>query len=55
MFLYPGMDNMAVVTFDQTFSNNLSNQMRKRQCWIKETKAGRSFTRGGIKPVNSDW
>jgi len=39
MFLYPGMDNMAVVTFDQDYaSSNLSNQMRKRQYWIKENK-----------------
>lgn len=39
MFLYPGMDNMAVVTFDQDYaSNNLSNQMRKRQYWIRENK-----------------
>ncbi len=38
MFLYPGMDNLAVVTFEQNYeSNNLSNRMRKRQYWIKET------------------
>ncbi|MFN7087165.1 MAG: murein L,D-transpeptidase family protein, partial [Burkholderiales bacterium] len=37
MFLYPGMDNLAVVTFEQDYeSNNLSNRMRKRQYWIKE-------------------
>ncbi len=37
MFLYPGMDNLAVVTFEQNYeSNNLSNRMRKRQYWIKE-------------------
>ncbi len=37
MFLYPGMDNLAVVTFDQNYeSNNLSDSMRKRQYWIKE-------------------
>lgn len=39
MFLYPGMDNLAVVTFEQDYeSNNLSNRMRKRQYWIKENK-----------------
>ncbi len=37
MFLYPGMDNLAVVAFEQHYeSNNLSNRMLKRQYWIKE-------------------
>jgi murein L,D-transpeptidase YafK len=37
MFLYPGRDNLAVVTFEQDYaSSNLSNKMRKRQYWIKE-------------------
>ncbi len=39
MFLYPGMNGLAVITFDQDYaSNNLSNQMRKRQYWIHENK-----------------
>ena len=37
IFLYPGRDDLAVVTFDQDYaSNNLSNQMKKRQYWINE-------------------
>lgn len=37
VFRYPGQDNMAVVTFQQDYrSNNLSNQMRKRQYWLQE-------------------
>jgi len=40
VFLYPGRDDLAVVTFDQDYaSSNLANQMRKRQYWIRE-KAG---------------
>ena len=32
VFLYPGRDDLAVVTFDQDYtSSNLSNQMTKRQ------------------------
>jgi murein L,D-transpeptidase YafK len=37
VFLYPGRDDLAVITFLQDYSsNNLSNKMRKRQYWIKE-------------------
>ena len=37
VLLYPGSDNLAVVTFDQDYaSSNLLNQTRKRQYWIKE-------------------
>jgi murein L,D-transpeptidase YafK len=37
MFLYPGRDDLAVVSFLQDYSSsNLSNKMRKRQYWIKE-------------------
>ena len=37
MFLYPGKERLAVVTFDQDYtSSNLANKMRKRQYWIKE-------------------
>jgi hypothetical protein len=41
VLLYPGKDEVAVVTFAQDYaSSNLSNQMRKRQYWIRE---GRSW------------
>ncbi|MBC7779835.1 MAG: L,D-transpeptidase family protein [Proteobacteria bacterium] len=34
MFLYPNRDNLAVVQFEQDYaSNNLNQQMRKRQYW----------------------
>lgn len=37
MFLYPGVDNLAVVTFDQDYaSSNVSGKMRKRQYWQLE-------------------
>ena len=37
MFLYPGRDDLAVVSFLQDYgSSNLSNKMRKRQYWIKQ-------------------
>jgi murein L,D-transpeptidase YafK len=37
IFLNPGNQKLAVVTFDQDYSSsNLSNRMRKRQYWIKE-------------------
>jgi murein L,D-transpeptidase YafK len=37
MFLYPGRNDLAVVSFLQDYSSsNLSNKMRKRQYWIKE-------------------
>lgn len=36
-FLHPGRDDLAVVHFDQHYrSNNLSNQMKKRQYWQRE-------------------
>ena len=37
MFYYPGVNDLAVVTFDQDYnSNNLTGQWRKRQYWMKE-------------------
>lgn len=34
IFSYPGNENLAVITFDQDYSsNNLKNQMKKRQYW----------------------
>jgi len=46
-FLYPGREDLAVVTFDQDYSSsNLSNQMRKRQYWIRESGAWRILYEG---------
>jgi murein L,D-transpeptidase YafK len=40
MFLYPGAEPLAVVTFQQDYqSNNLGNAMHKRQYWIREGEA----------------
>ena len=37
MFRSPGKDSVVLVTFDQQYSsNNLNDQMRKRQYWIRE-------------------
>lgn len=47
-FTYPGNDNLAVVTFDQDYtSNNLKNQMRKRQYWQREGSDWRIIYEGG--------
>ncbi|HYC45482.1 MAG TPA: L,D-transpeptidase family protein [Burkholderiales bacterium] len=48
MFLYPGKQKLAVVTFDQDYaSSNLNNKMRKRQYWLKEGSAWRIIHEGG--------
>jgi murein L,D-transpeptidase YafK len=48
MFAYPGNDNLAVVTFDQDYaSNNLKNQMRKRQYWKLDGGEWRIVYEGG--------
>jgi murein L,D-transpeptidase YafK len=37
VFRNPGKEEVVVVTFDQDYrSNNLSNQMKKRQYWLRE-------------------
>jgi murein L,D-transpeptidase YafK len=47
IFLYPGRDDLAVVSFDQDYSSsNLTNRMRKRQYWIKENGAWRILHEG---------
>jgi murein L,D-transpeptidase YafK len=47
-FLYPGRDDLAVVSFDQDYtSSNLSNQMRKRQYWIHDKGGWRILYEGG--------
>jgi murein L,D-transpeptidase YafK len=47
MFLYPGKERLAVVTFEQDYtSSNLANKMRKRQYWIKEGSGWRIIHEG---------
>jgi murein L,D-transpeptidase YafK len=47
MFLYPGDENLAVVTFDQDYaSSNISNKMRKRQYWQREGNTWRIVHEG---------
>ena len=47
MYVYPGRDDLAVVTFDQTYaSSNLENRMRKRLYWIREGGAWRIIHEG---------
>ena len=49
IFGYPGKDDMAVVTFDQDYkSNNLSNQMRKRQYWKLENHRWKIVYEGAV-------
>jgi murein L,D-transpeptidase YafK len=47
MFLYPGDENLAVVTFEQDYaSSNISNKMRKRQYWQFEKGGWRILHEG---------
>ncbi len=47
MFLYPGNNDLAVITFEQHYSsNNLNNQMRKRQYWQREGGSWRIIHEG---------
>jgi uncharacterized protein YchJ len=47
MFRNLGKDDMVVVTFEQDYrSSNLSNQMKKRQYWIKEDRKWRIVYEG---------
>jgi len=47
IFLYPGRDDLAVVTFHQDYaSNNLVHQMRKRLYWIREDGGWRILHEG---------
>ena len=47
MFLYPGKERLAVVTFEQDYaSNNVNNRMRKRQYWQKENAGWRIIHEG---------
>ena len=48
MFRSPGKEEMVVVTFEQDYqSNNLNNQMKKRQYWIHEKGGWRKLYEGG--------
>ncbi|MFA7241973.1 MAG: L,D-transpeptidase family protein [Sulfuricellaceae bacterium] len=48
LFGYPGNENLVVATFDQDYSsNNLKNQMRKRQYWQLEDGEWRIVYEGG--------
>jgi murein L,D-transpeptidase YafK len=45
--LYPGRDDLAVVTFDQDYSSsNYKKQMRKQQYWIRKGKGWRILQEG---------
>jgi len=47
ILLYPGRDDLAVVTFHQDYaSSNLASQIRKRQYWIKEHDGWRILHEG---------
>ena len=47
IFLYPGRNDLAVVTFDQDYaSSNLTKKMRKRQYWIREDSTWRILHEG---------
>ncbi len=47
MFRDPGKDELVVVTFEQDYqSNNLNNQMKKRQYWIREDGAWKIIFEG---------
>ncbi len=47
MFLYPGNENLAVVTFEQDYaSSNVNGKMRKRQYWQREGSAWRIVHEG---------
>lgn len=49
IFGYPGKDDMAVVTFDQSYrSNNLDNRMRKRQYWKLENHHWKIVYEGAV-------
>lgn len=47
--LYPGRDDLAVVTFKQTYSSsNYRKKMRKRQYWIKKERTWRILYEGAV-------
>jgi len=49
MFRNPGTEEVVVVTFDQDYrSNNLNNQMKKRQYWIREDGTWKIIFEGSV-------
>ena len=51
MFFYPGMNDLAVVTFDQNYaSSNISGNTKRRQYWQKES-GGWKIIYEGIVPA----
>jgi murein L,D-transpeptidase YafK len=49
MFRNPGKEEVVVVTFDQDYrSNNLNNQMKKRQYWIREDGTWKIIYEGSV-------
>lgn len=49
MFRNPGKEEVVVVTFDQDYrSNNLNNQMKKRQYWIREDGTWKIIYEGAV-------
>ncbi|HLA33714.1 MAG TPA: L,D-transpeptidase family protein [Rhodocyclaceae bacterium] len=49
MFRNPGKEDHVVVTFEQDYrSSNLSNQMRKRQYWVKEEGSWKIVSEGSV-------
>jgi len=47
MFRNPGKEELVIVTFEQDYqSNNLSNQMKKRQYWVNEDGAWKIIFEG---------
>ncbi len=49
MFRNPGKEEYVVVTFEQDYrSSNLSNQMKKRQYWIKESGRWKIVFEGSV-------
>ncbi len=49
IFAYPGADDMMVVSFEQDYgSNNLKNQMKKRQYWKQENHKWKIIFEGAV-------
>lgn len=49
VFRNPGKEELVIVTFDQDYrSNNLSNQMKKRQYWIREDGSWKIIYEGAV-------
>jgi murein L,D-transpeptidase YafK len=49
MFRNPGKEELVVVTFEQDYrSNNLSNQMKKQQYWVRENGTWKIIYEGAV-------